>query len=68
MDEETRIMNARLHRTEEFDASMELGSRYRVIDLDAYDASNYDEKRALRLVDTRTTPRVRIYAQPHCPR
>jgi hypothetical protein len=47
-----RVMHARLYRTEDFDASMELG-RYRVVDLDEL-MKHGDEKRALRMVDTRT--------------
>lgn len=56
MEGEERVMHARLHRTEEFDASMELG-RYRVIDLDELlkhgDNGNHIHK-AFRLIDTRT--------------
>jgi hypothetical protein len=53
MKGEERIMHARLFRTDDFDASMELG-RYRVIDLEAYANHDYDEARSMRLVDTRT--------------
>lgn len=52
MKGETRVMHARLHRTDDFDAAMELG-RYRVVDLDEL-IKHGDEKRALRMVDTRT--------------
>lgn len=56
MEGEERVMHARLHRTEEFDASMELG-RYRVIDLDELlkhgDDGNHTHK-AFRMIDTRT--------------
>lgn len=52
MEGEERVMHARLHRTEEFDASMELG-RYRVIDLDEL-FKHGDLKRSFRFIDTRT--------------
>lgn len=52
MKGDTRVMHARLYRTDDFDASMELG-RYRVVDLDEL-IKHDDEKRALRMVDTRT--------------
>ena len=52
MEGEERVIHARLHRTEDFDASMELG-RYRVIDLDEL-FKHGDESRAFRLIDTRT--------------
>ena len=52
LDGKPRVMHARLFRTKDFDASMELG-RYRVVDLDDL-AKHGDEKRALRMVDTRT--------------
>jgi len=52
MEGPERKMTARLFRTEDFDASMELG-RYRVIDLEEF-AKTKDEKTAQRLVDTRT--------------
>ena len=53
MEGERRVMHARLLRSEEFDAAMELG-RFKVIDLDALEKADGDEKRATRLVDTRT--------------
>lgn len=56
MEGEERVMHARLHRTEEFDASMELG-RYRVIDLDELLKNGDSDKnvnKAFRLSDTRT--------------
>jgi hypothetical protein len=52
MEGEERVIHARLHRTEDFDASMELG-RYRVIDLDEL-FKHGEDKRAFRLIDTRT--------------
>ena len=52
MEGEERVIHARLHRTEDFDASMELG-RYRVIDLDEL-FKHGDESRAFRLIVTRT--------------
>lgn len=56
MEGEERVMHARLHRTEEFDASMELG-RYRVLDLDELLKHGTDgdhTKKAFRMIDTRT--------------
>ena len=56
MEGEERVMHARLHRTEEFGASMELG-RYRVIDLDELLRHGDDGKhlhKAFRLIDTCT--------------
>ena len=52
MEGEERVMNARLVRSDEFDASMEFG-RYKVIDLDDLEKT-HNEKRSTRLVDTRT--------------
>ena len=52
MEGKTRVMHARLYRTEQFDASMELG-RFRLVDLDDL-KKHGDEKRALRMMDTRT--------------
>ena len=52
MDGEQRVMHARLRRTDDYDASMELG-RYKVIDLDFF-AKNGNEKASIRMVDTRT--------------
>lgn len=52
MEGEERVLHAKLHRTEDFDAAMELG-RYRVIDLEQL-LSHGDEKRAYRMIDTRT--------------
>jgi hypothetical protein len=56
MDGPVRVMNARLFHTDEFDAAMELG-RYRVIDLDEFFKTN-DEKRSMRMVDTRTISQI----------
>lgn len=53
MEGEERVMHCKLFRTEEFDASIELG-RYRVVDLEAYEKAGYDTAKAMRLVDTRT--------------
>lgn len=55
MEGEERVMHCRLHRTEEFDASMELG-RYRVIDLDELlkHGEDGDVRKSFRMVDTRT--------------
>lgn len=57
MEGEERVMHARLHRTEEFDASMELG-RYRVVDLDELlkhgAADGEHANKAFRMIDTRT--------------
>ena len=50
---EKRVMHARLHRTEEFDAAQELG-RYRVIDLEALDKNGGNLNASMRLIDTRT--------------
>lgn len=52
MEGEERVMHCKLVRSEEFDAAMELG-RYRVYDLIELD-KHKDEKRATRLIDTRT--------------
>ena len=52
MEGEERVMHARLHRTEDFDAAMELG-RYRVVDLEEL-LKHGEEKRAHRMIDTRT--------------
>jgi hypothetical protein len=52
MEGEERVIHARLHRTEDFDASMELG-RYRVVDLDEL-FKHGDAGRAYRFIDTRT--------------
>lgn len=52
MEGETRVMHCKLHRSAEFDASMELG-RYKVVDLENYaKTGNYGA--SLRMVDTRT--------------
>jgi len=53
MEGELRTMNARLYRTADFDASIELG-RYRVVDLDELEKHRDNEARCLRMVDTRT--------------
>jgi hypothetical protein len=54
MDGEERVMHCRLHRSEQFDAAMELG-RYRVVDIAALlKDKNGDYKKALRMIDTRT--------------
>lgn len=52
MEGEERVMHAKLVRSDEFDAAMEMG-RYRVYDLTELD-KHQDEKRAIRLIDTRT--------------
>lgn len=51
MEGETRVMHAKLLRSQEFDASMELG-RYKVIDLKVL-AQTGSTGRAIRMVDTR---------------
>lgn len=52
MQGETRVMHAKLLRSEEFDASMELG-RYKVIDLQELHKTGA-VGRSIRMVDTRT--------------
>jgi hypothetical protein len=53
-DGEERVMHCRLHRSEQFDAAMELG-RYRVVDLEVLlQEEGADFKKALRMIDTRT--------------
>lgn len=52
MEGETRVMHAKLLRSQEFDASMELG-RYKVIDLEVL-AQTGSTGRAIRMVDTRS--------------
>jgi hypothetical protein len=56
MEGEERVMHAKLLRSKEFDAAMELG-RYKVIDLDALKPGE-DAARAIRMVDTRTISEV----------
>lgn len=53
---EERVMHAKLVRSQEFDAAMELG-RYKVFDLDAL-TPGQDAARAIRMVDTRTISEV----------
>ena len=52
MEGAERVMHARMARTADDDSALELG-RYKVLDLDELFKHN-DEKRAMRLVDTRT--------------
>lgn len=52
MEGEERVMHARLLRSKEFDAALELG-RYKVIDLKQFDETG-SIGRSTRLVDTRT--------------
>lgn len=53
LEGEERVMNCRLYRNESDNTSFEFG-RFRVIDLDVYHTCGYDEKKAMRLVDSRT--------------
>lgn len=56
MEGEKRVMHARLYRTSEFDASMELG-RYKVIDLEHFWRTE-NESASIRMVDTRTVSEI----------